>query len=217
MEKAGNLIKLPPKTGNTQGSNPMLSVNEGCFLDHLQGIGVPKKFRIAEVDKEDSRLWNFFEGKSYYVHGRTGTGKTYLASALLVKKAREYLEKNIVDYLDKNPLIRSRFVFMPDLFIEIRGSFNRSDKPSEEEILRKYRNISCLVLDDIGAEKSSDWALEIFESLIDYRNREEKQTVFTSNLSIEKLADKLGDRIASRVTEMCKGNIIEIKGKDRRL
>lgn len=127
------------------------------------------------------------------------------------------MEKKIKENLDKYPPVRSRFVFVPDLFIEIRGSFNRPDKPSEEDILQKYRNVFCLVLDDIGAEKTSDWVLEIFESLIDYRNREEKQTIFTSNLGLEKLADKLGDRIASRITEMCKKNIIEIKGKDRRI
>ena len=218
MEKVGNLIKLPPKMGNTQGLNPTLLGNEWWHIEHLNKIGIPKKFRNAEIDKNNSQIQGFLEGRSYYIHGKTGTGKTYLASALLVQKAKEYLEKEKINDNDyKSAPLRSRFVFVPDLFIEIRGSFNRPDKPSEEDILHKYRNIQCLALDDIGAEKTSDWVLELFESLIDYRNREEKQTVFTSNLDLEKLAKKLGDRIASRVTEMCKGNVIEIQGRDRRL
>ena len=44
-----------------------------------------------------------------------------------------------------------------------------------------------------------------------------RRTIITSNLLISDIAEKVGDRIASRIAEMCGGGVIELKGKDRRL
>ena len=82
----------------------------------------------------------------------------------------------------------------------------------EEEMMK---NEGILFLDDIGAEKPSDWVMETFYLIINKRYNEKLPIVFTSNLSIEQLAQTISDRIASRVVETC--DIYELVGKDRRL
>ena len=83
--------------------------------------------------------------------------------------------------------------------------------PSSKDIRRK----KCLILDDMGAEKTSEWSIQTLYSIIDRRYRDEKQTLITSNLTLDEIAEKVGDRIASRIAGMCK--VVEIKGKDRRI
>jgi DNA replication protein DnaC len=74
--------------------------------------------------------------------------------------------------------------------------------------------IPVLILDDLGAEKASEWVAETLYILIDDRYGNMKPTVFTSNYSPSELAERLGDRIVSRIMEMCR--IIEIKTSDKR-
>ena len=70
-------------------------------------------------------------------------------------------------------------------------------------------------MDDMGAEKTTDWSMSTLYVLIDKRYSEMMPTIITSNLTVAEVADKVGDRIASRIAGMCK--VIELKGKDRRL
>ena len=72
MEKVGNLIKLPQKMESIQGLNPTLLGNEWWYIEHLNKIGIPKKFRNAEIDKNNSQIQGFLEGRSYYIHGKPG-------------------------------------------------------------------------------------------------------------------------------------------------
>jgi len=80
---------------------------------------------------------------------------------------------------------------------------------------RLLYNSNFLILDDIGAEKVTDWVEEFLYLVVNTRYEKNHPMIFTSNLPLSKLADKIGDRIVSRVKEMC--HIIEIKGEDKRL
>ena len=82
-------------------------------------------------------------------------------------------------------------------------------------MLKDYFNTPLLILDDLGAEKTTDWALQSLYIIINKRLSEELQTIITSNLSLDELRDKIGDRIASRIAGMCK--IVKLTGRDRRL
>jgi DNA replication protein DnaC len=82
-------------------------------------------------------------------------------------------------------------------------------------LIEKYAGKKCLILDDLGVEKTTEWSLQTLYTIIDRRYREEKQTLITSNLTLDEIAEKVGDRIASRIAGMCK--VVEIKGRDRRL
>ncbi len=72
-----------------------------------------------------------------------------------------------------------------------------------------------LHLDDVGAENRTDWALEQLYSIINTRYEEERSIVVTTNLKPDELADQIGPRTVSRLTEMCPDQL-PLYGEDRR-
>lgn len=71
------------------------------------------------------------------------------------------------------------------------------------------------MLDDIGAEKPTEWVRETLFSLIDFRYQNNKPIIFTSNFHLSNLENKLGKPIISRIVEMCR--VIKLDGEDFRL
>ena len=85
---------------------------------------------------------------------------------------------------------------------------------SEAEF-RRYRDASILLLDDLGAErKPTEFTEEINFRLINWRYENHKPTLITSNLVPKEIAERLGDRVTSRLIEMCEP--VVFKGPDRR-
>jgi DNA replication protein DnaC len=110
--------------------------------------------------------------------------------------------------------IESRFISATDLLMKLRASFKDDAEIDEMEIITELSNISFLVIDDIGAEKSSEYSLQSWYSIIDHRYGAMLPTVYTSNFPANKLADKIGDRLVSRISS---GLGIKISGVDWRL
>lgn len=139
--------------------------------------------------------------------GPCGVGKTHLAVALI----KELLAKSV-------PCL---FYDFRDLLREIQSSYSSISKTSELEILQPILNIEVLVLDELGANKPSDWVRDTVTHIINSRYNEKKTTLFTSNfLDIptrpgeETLTDRIGVRLRSRLFEMAR--VVEISGKDYR-
>lgn len=175
-------------------------------------IGIPKFYRnkffqdLTGREKEIEKIKQAIsEEKSIFLTGKTGTGKTHLAIASLI----EYCIVNKPDSWKKYP----RFLSSVELFLNLKQTFNGDG--SEKEILDAYSRIPLLCIDDVGAEKISDWTRQIFYALVDRRYRDIKQTIITSNLSLDKISELIDDRIASRIVEM--GIVIELQGEDWRL
>ena len=80
--------------------------------------------------------------------------------------------------------------------------------------VRDCQNARLLVIDDVGAEKASEWTQERLYSVIDHRYANCLPLIVTSNLPPAKLAEQTGDRAASRLAEMCK--VVAMTGTDRR-
>ena len=59
-----------------------------------------------------------------------------------------------------------------------------------------------LILDDVGAENTTAWAVERLFTLLNYRHGEHLTTIITTNLTPEELSQRLGDRLAWRIAEM---------------
>jgi len=71
-----------------------------------------------------------------------------------------------------------------------------------------------VILDDIGAERPSDFAAEQLFTIIDLRYRTKRSTFFTSNCTLKELESQIGNRSVSRIFEMCEG--VRVTGSDWR-
>lgn len=121
------------------------------------------------------------------IMGITGSGKTHLAIAI---------------YRDRDSQREAKFITIPDLLLKIRGTFRDDSVQSEEGIVIEYTGYPLLVLDDLGAEKTSEYSIATLYLILDRRIRHEKQTIITTNLSLQEIEDTLGARIASRIAGM---------------
>lgn len=115
--------------------------------------------------------------------------------------------------LNKAPKVRPymRFENVPHMLYLVKRDYkDRTDY--QDGLVGSHR---VLVLDDIGVEKVSEFVEEFMYLLINTQYEKVYPIVITSNLPLSALAEKLGDRIVSRIKEMCE--IIEVKGEDKRL
>jgi len=157
------------------------------------------KFKIEKGNKKAYEATLEFiknPSKGLFLFGPAGTGKTHLA----VKIAQE-VDSEV------------KFVKIPKLLFSFKANYNGQGHENEQ-IIERLSKVPLLILDDLGAEKASEWVAETLYILIDERYGNMKPTVLTSNYSPSELAERLGDRIVSRIIEMCR--VIEIKTSDKR-
>lgn len=143
-----------------------------------------------------------------YFFGERGTGKTFLAAII----AQEFLTAGYTVLFEK----------VPNISTKIRSAYSQGE--NEEQILKALKRVDLLILDDIGAEKSTTFLGSVLCNIIDSRYDKEKMTIITSNLSLEDLRRQLdnatdginfnGSRIVDRLRSMCKP--ILFKGESRR-
>ena len=140
--------------------------------------------------------------------GNCGVGKTHLAVSLL---------KQII--MGKRDC--GLFYDFRDLLRDIQSSWNTVSQTTEFEVLRPVLSADVLVLDELGANKPTEWVRDTIAHVINCRYNDKKLTIFTSNYpdtaqrpGEETLTDRIGARLRSRLYEMCK--VVEIKGEDFR-
>lgn len=140
--------------------------------------------------------------------GTCGVGKTHLAVALLKQVIVEKGDSGL-------------FYDFRDLLREIQASWNSVSQASELDVLRPVLEANLLVLDELGANKPTEWVRDTMAHIINWRYNDKKLTIFTSNYldmptksGEETLTDRIGVRLRSRLYEMCKE--VEIRGKDFR-
>ena len=163
--------------------------------------------KIYDSNKERELILPLFE--STYLFGTVGSGKTVRAAVLML----EWSRLQAVNGKSKQNCL---FISVPMFLNKLKASFH-SPLDDEYEIMKKYKIVDMLVLDDLGVQKATDWSFQEIYSLISYRYDNMLPTIFTSNLSLSELAEGLGDdRIPSRIEHMCGENIIEFTRKSMR-
>jgi DNA replication protein DnaC len=77
-----------------------------------------------------------------------------------------------------------------------------------------YFYILGALLDDLGAENDTEWAVEKLTRLVDYRHRNRKLLVVATNLSADETGEKLTPRVADRVFDVGSGaaNVVRVEG-----
>lgn len=162
---------------------------------------IPARYRDALATHPDVAAWceNFGPGcPSLLILGVTGSGKTWQAYGAL----RTLAATGIPVSWDA--------VTAPDLYARLRP---RDGADPEGEMQRLMR-APLLMVDDLGAAKASEWTEEVNYRLISFRYNAMLPCLITSNVPVAQMAERLGDRVASRLNEMCVR--APLRDKDRR-
>ena len=197
-----------------------------CTLDSYES-----GFRGADKSLKSARMMvqRFVEGypvetdgKGLLLTGDIGVGKTHVAVGLL----KELIVKRGVSGL---------FYDYRELLKEVQNSYNREVAATELGILRPVFEAEVLVLDELGAAKPTDWVWDTVAQILNSRYNERRTTIITTNyaneagllgsasthdtpakraMRDETLGDRIGERMLSRLQEMCV--VVEIRGKDFR-
>ena len=166
---------------------------------------IQKDLKEIEIEVNPNELIFLRTGGSLFLTGATGSGKTLYSINVLLASLRLTFIKQFGPRVHK-------FITVTNLLEEIKKSF---DEDSETDPIGFYSEVDFLVLDDLGVEKITDWSLEKLYQIINHRYEFLKPTVFTSNLDLKELSDKLGDRIPSRINQI--SMIKKFKETDYRL
>lgn len=133
-------------------------------------------------------------------YGPPGTGKTYTAACI----ANALLDQGI-------PVMMTSFVKLNQI---VTTSHSTDD---DESVLDAMNRARLLIIDDLGAERDTDYSVERVYSFIDNRVRAKLPLILTTNLSLRQMqetTDLRYQRIYDRVFQVCYP--VEVTGTSRR-
>lgn len=169
---------------------------------------VPRRFADYTLDTHPNqkaayavRQWVAVDapaGRNLVLLGFTARGKTGLAIGAL----REMFANGYA----------VRFATVPDILAQLRPRDDKDQGPAAT--LYDLQSVPVLLMDDLGAEKMSEWASEQLYVIVNGRYERNLPTIVTSNLSMAEIEKAGGPRIVSRLQE--DASILEIAGPDLR-
>ena len=172
----------------------------------LRRAAIPARFTdktfesfIAETDRQRKALdsckgyaeaftEHYRDGRCLMLMGKPGCGKTHLGAAIAL-------------YLCRETKYTAVYRTLPGLISDIRSTYDRSEEFSEADIMRTITRCSLLVLDEIGATKTSEFELALLFNVINARYEDKLPTVIISNLPPAELKTAIGDRCVDRLRE----------------
>ncbi len=203
-----------------------------CFKFDLR-LGIPQIMYKCSLENFDG---DKPEERPGFITGKVGTGKTHLAIGYLRKEIKLlYEDKDFyVNTFDMYEDMPARFTSMEPQIIKTLSELRfkhilstvsfvsawryvqqMKELPTANDTRKNYESKHFLVIDDLGIERPTDYALDVLTNLILNRYEEGKATLITSNLSLLEIDKLLGERIASRIASF--GEQLVLEGKDRRI
>lgn len=175
---------------------------------HAQAVakgGIPLGYRMASMTDERVREWAASPTVGLLLKGKPGRGKTHNGCAALVELARSRTV---------------RFATAKGMLDEVKATFDTRD--SERAVVSRLCNVGVLMLDDLGAERLTEWSLPIVFEVIDRRQAEMRPTIVTTNYDGLQLIDKMtvkGDEARARaiISRLGAYRLVTMDGPDRRL
>lgn len=206
-------------------AHPCVCRGAGIARARLDAAGIPQRYRDCTLDNFSDNNASLAKAKTaarefvdaypaveagLLLVGPAGRGKTHLACAILSE-------------LIGSKGVSGLYVDFSDLLVKITTSFRPDADFSKESVLTPYAETELLVLDELGASKPHPWVLDVLYSLLNTRYNRKRITVATSNFEDEldpgsgereKLEDRIGYRLRSRLYEMCL--MVPLRGGDFR-
>lgn len=135
-----------------------------------------RSFEVATDYIKNFREY-FAQGKGLYLEGPCGTGKTHLAIAI----ALAIINTGV-------PVICKTSI---DILGDIKRCYERNSEVTEEEVLKAYKTVDLLIIDDLGKEQVTEWSVPVLYSILNERYEALLPTIITTNYNTTALAEKL--------------------------
>jgi DNA replication protein DnaC len=167
----------------------------------------PARYRCAGASHPTVLEWVEAAAKSrsraggLLLLGATGTGKThqaYGALRALLPRTVEWVANSRTGYGQWYA-----DAWRATTYADLNASMRPSPNADPEATLKANRDTNILLIDDLAAARTSEWAEEHLYRLINGRYEAMRPTIFTTNLAPDALREAVGDRIASRLVESC--------------
>jgi DNA replication protein DnaC len=178
-----------------------------CTLDNFLTYQNEELLRAVDSASRFSDAFPVVQ-KGLMLIGPPGIGKTHIAVSVLRHVVRRTGARGL--YYDTRALLK-----------DIRSTYNPVTHTAEMDVIRPVMEAELLVLDDLGAERLTDWVEETMSLIVNTRYNERRPTIFTSNYEdvpdegeMNSLLVRVGFRLHSRLREMC--DFLEYDGPDYR-